>query len=112
MGAKITKFPVTAPSGREYEVSVERVEVCLGLYGIEFKFYRYESRKSMFGRSRTKRVLIMNRTYWESDVSDVKQTVEILICKIEAKIIRQQVRELSLKAFEAWDGKITEVSAE
>lgn len=112
MGVKLSKFPVTAPSGRKYEVTIERNYVYYGAYGLDFRVYRHELRKRLFGGQRMVRVLVTEETYWESDVEDVIPIVQKIIQRVEAKIIRKEAREASYSAFAAWDGKITEVSAE
>lgn len=110
---KLKKFPVTAPSGRQYEVTIERSYACLGLYGLNFRAYRHEVRKKLFGGTRLARVFVREESYWETDVENVIPIVQKLIRDVESQITRKEAREASYVAFTAWDGKITEeVSAE
>ncbi|MDR9852958.1 hypothetical protein RJP21_05005 [Paenibacillus sp. VCA1] len=105
---RLRKFPITAPSGRQYEVTIERNYVCLGAYGLEFRVYRHEIRKQLFGRTRLACILVREESYWETDVEDVIPIVQKLIRDVEAQITRKEAREASYVAFTAWDGKITE----
>lgn len=109
---KLKKFPVTAPSGRQYEVTIERSYACLGLYGLNFRIYRHEIRKKLFGGTRLACVLVREVSYWETDVEDVVTIAQKIIRDVEAQITRKEAREASYVAFTVWDGKITEEVSE
>ncbi|WP_218832077.1 hypothetical protein [Paenibacillus campinasensis] len=55
---------------------------------------------------------MQEKSYWETTVEDVFPIVQKLIRDVEAQVTRKETREASYVAFDAWDGKITEVSAE
>ncbi|PAD72397.1 hypothetical protein CHH67_22410 [Paenibacillus campinasensis] len=113
MGVKLSKFPVTAPSGRQYEVTIKRSYAGLvDLYRLNFRVYRHELRRKLFGGTRLACVLVQEKSYWETTVEDVFPIVQKLIRDVEAQVTRKETREASYVAFDAWDGKITEVSAE
>lgn len=105
---KLSKFPVTAPSGREYEVEIERKYACLGAYSLDFTVYRYEIRKRLFGKPRLARKVNKKESFWETSVTDVIKVVEVLIEEIETRIERDSAREASFIEFAEWDGRIAE----
>lgn len=105
---KLRKFPVTAPSGREYEVEVVRKYGGLGNMSLRFRIYKRESRVGWFGKVEQRRVLVRSDNYWEYRVDNVVNQAKSLVMRIEKDTISGLMREQSYAEFERWDGRIAE----
>jgi len=98
------KFPVTAPNGEEYEVTLnEYNRMCVGYY--EINLYQYSKVKNIFGK------IVNKRFYLTSNVVDGRDTslilaVENLIKHYEQFLKRKKYEESNTRTFEKWDGKI------
>lgn len=104
---KLRKYPVIAPSGREYEVEVTREYVCYGLYEIRLTAYRYEVVSGWFGRRRTKRVEKASCEHWEHEGSDIVQYAKSLVMGCEKAVIDAEKRAASFEDFAKWDGRVS-----
>lgn len=122
MGAKITKFPVTAPDGTEFRVDIRerksrfepwRVEVALidpsKSFGSKTVWWRaiYSEMGGIYDRKHPDYVRIAKHAvaeYYAGIEADKKNLI--------AKLGEAMYRANALMVYEAWDGKITEVSAE
>lgn len=108
----LRKFPVTAPSGNEYESEVRREYGAFGSFALHFKLYEYQDVRGLFGKTRVKRICVADTTYWEAEVTDVIALVKRQVERLEKRKHAAMLREASYSAFNAWDGRIeTEVSA-
>lgn len=107
MISTLRKYPVTAPSGRQYEVTVERRHSV-----IDIGVYKRVSERTMFGRVKTYSVLVYNNALPEESVTDVISCAKRVVMTCEERAIRDEARVKMFKAFDAWDGVIKqEVSA-
>lgn len=103
---ELRKFPVTAPSGNEYEAVIQRKYGGLGSFAIHFELYERQTVRGLFGKTRVKRICVADATYWEADVTDVIATVTRQVERIEKRKHDDMMREASYSAFNAWDGRI------
>nr|WP_154895198.1 hypothetical protein [Paenibacillus xylanexedens] len=103
---RLRKFPVTAGSGREYEVEVVRRYAGLGNMGLRFRIYKRESYVSLFGRIKQRRTLMQSDNYWEHQVTNVVERAKALVRRVEEETMSGIEREQSYAEFERWDGRI------
>ncbi|CDN42013.1 MULTISPECIES: hypothetical protein [Paenibacillus] len=102
---KKRKYPVTAPSGRQYEVTVKRNYAVLGAYSLDFEVARFEERKS-FRRMKSVRIIEESTRYWERAVIDVVETAKALVERVDERLDADARRNESFDAFDRWDGVI------
>lgn len=116
MGAKLTKFPVTAPDGTEFRVRFKERGYLIGR-SLEIRLYLKRERfgfrwvyvRELFDYDRENPDYIAVAKAAVDDYYDrIAEQAESQRKKAEAKLRRAD----AIQAFEAWDGKITEVSAE
>ncbi|MBJ6364173.1 hypothetical protein ACFOQM_23410 [Paenibacillus sp. GCM10012307] len=119
---KLSKFPVTSPSGAEYRVTIKYDSVIIGDYkGNEvWRVYIYEKRNT-WGPFRFKCTGRYQADY--SDYSDLVELASYAVLEYEEDVEtekRENIKkaELSRKqaeaigAFRNWDGKITKTTEE
>lgn len=116
MGAKLTKFPVTAPDGTEFRVSFKEGECLVGkVLGIRLHLPR-----KRFGFREVYRHTLFDTEYDRDNIDYIKLSSWAVADYYEA-LAEQDARRRAraeaklrragaVQAFEAWDGKITEVS--
>lgn len=103
---RLRKFPVTAGSGREYEVEVVRKYMGLGNMGFRFRIYKRESYVSLFGRIKQRRTLLQSDSYWEYKVTNVVESAKAQVLRVDDDVRIGIEREQSYAEFERWDGRI------
>ena len=117
-GAKLTKFPVTAPDGTEFRVSFKQqtysvgkalvVRLCLPRKRFGFRcVYQHTLFDSEYDRDNVDYIKLAARA-----VGDHYGRLEENAKRQRKQAEAKQRRANAVKAFEAWDGKITEVDAE
>lgn len=110
---ELRKFPVTAPSGNEYEAEVRREYGAFGSFALRFKLYERQSIRGFFGKVRVKRICVADTPYWEAEVTDVIALVKRQVERLEKRKHADMLRQDSYTVFNAWDGRIeTEGGAE
>lgn len=110
---ELRKFPVTAPSGNEYEAEIRRGYGGFGSFALHFKLYERQAVRGLFGKLRVKRICVADATYCEAEVTDVIELVKRQVERLEKRKHADAMREASYREFNAWDGRVeTEVSAD
>lgn len=115
MGVKLSKFPVTAPDGTEFRVSIRHKHVLRWGESICVKLYK----RSWYGFRCVYRVRYDYYIVGGDCVAITKRTIRNYYRDIAAnpktKTALTEARRINIarkREFEAWDGKITEVPAE
>lgn len=113
MGIKLSKFPVTAPDGTEYRVTIKELSNEFGSEGVRLKVY---TKRKLFGYRKVYQCLIRDSffTAYNSSNPDFVNLAKIAV-KWHLHDEEARVKEIAskLKAvqrFKEWDGKITEVA--
>lgn len=99
---ELRKFPVTAPSGNEYEVVIQRT--ALGI--ICFEVFERRAVRNLFGKKRFKRKEVATTSYWEHDITDVIPIVSRLVGEVEKRKEDDAKRAAAYEAFTHWDGHV------
>ncbi|MEK3836508.1 hypothetical protein [Paenibacillus sp. FSL R7-0128] len=103
---ELRKFPVTAPSGNEYEAEVRREYGAFGGFALHFKLYERQACRGLFGKKRVKRICVADATYWEAEVTDVIALVKRQVERLEKRKHVDMMREASYNTFNAWDRRL------
>lgn len=110
MGVKLSKFPVTAPDGTEFRVTV--VERKNG--GDDVVELRVYTRRRLFGYRKVSQSRIRSSFFTTYDSSNpnfiqlAKSAVLWHLAKEEKRTSEETRRQRAVEAFAAWDGKIAE----
>lgn len=104
---ELRKYPVTAPSGNEYEATVSRERIAFGVYGLQLKLYETREKRGWLGKIRTKRHEVAAISQFEAEVTDIIEMVRGMVRYVEQRKQDDAKRAAAYEAFTHWDGHVS-----